>query len=509
MTHNALICPLVFPDDTARNQVDFVLSPAGRRILPFGGSFPSEAAQVRAFAPKAFLLESADMKDENRGRRLNTWKEIAAYLNCDIRTCRRWEKTRGLPVLRLPGKIGSRVMAWQKDLDEWMSGPPPVTKISPRPPATPKIKPVHKPGRRIAFVAATALIILAVAGFFGIQELTRDRQPADFRIEGSRLIILNKAKEVLWSHDTGLETFVSDAEYRERYQVRLLDPKSNFRYSPWLVIDDLDRDGWSEVLFVPKPDREHNSRALICYDRRGKERWRFDGGREMVFGKKLFSSDYATSFEVHDIDGDGFKEIFVLSEKIYEYPTQLAVLSATGRRLGEYWNSGRIMDIVMKDFDGNGRDELMIGGTTQEYLKAFIAVFDPLNLEGQSPNSEDYRCPSMRPGTELAYILLPLSDIDPYENRHVVLGLLDILDNGRIRAITSQTRNSFELDPKTLECLDMTTSVAFEVFRRDAVRKGEAHGPLDDAYRENLRLGLLYWTGRIWTSKPSWKILFP
>src|SRR5579871_1013368 len=34
---------------------------------------------------------------------LESWKEIAAYLNRDVRTVRRWEKDRGLPVRRLPG----------------------------------------------------------------------------------------------------------------------------------------------------------------------------------------------------------------------------------------------------------------------------------------------------------------------------------------------------------------------------------------------------------------------
>jgi len=40
---------------------------------------------------------------------LDSWKEIARYLNRDIRTIQRWEHTKGLPVHRLPGgqKTGS------------------------------------------------------------------------------------------------------------------------------------------------------------------------------------------------------------------------------------------------------------------------------------------------------------------------------------------------------------------------------------------------------------------
>lgn len=31
---------------------------------------------------------------------LDTWKEIAVYLNRDLRTVKRWEQSRGLPVHR-------------------------------------------------------------------------------------------------------------------------------------------------------------------------------------------------------------------------------------------------------------------------------------------------------------------------------------------------------------------------------------------------------------------------
>lgn len=50
--------------------------------------------------------------------RLNSWKEIAAYLERDERTVKRWEKTRNLPVRRLPGGP-SRVFAFRSEIDTW------------------------------------------------------------------------------------------------------------------------------------------------------------------------------------------------------------------------------------------------------------------------------------------------------------------------------------------------------------------------------------------------------
>ncbi len=51
--------------------------------------------------------------------RLESWGEIASYLNRDIRTVQRWEKDYGLPVRRL--KIGSlgQVYAYRSELDKW------------------------------------------------------------------------------------------------------------------------------------------------------------------------------------------------------------------------------------------------------------------------------------------------------------------------------------------------------------------------------------------------------
>ena len=51
--------------------------------------------------------------------RLDSWKEIAAYLNKEVRTVQRWEKSLGLPVRRLAhGKQGT-VFAYKSDLDAW------------------------------------------------------------------------------------------------------------------------------------------------------------------------------------------------------------------------------------------------------------------------------------------------------------------------------------------------------------------------------------------------------
>jgi TolB-like protein len=57
------------------------------------------------------------------GRRLDSWKEIAAFFGRDERTVRRWEKESALPVHRVPGGAKGRVFAYAGELDLWLSTP--------------------------------------------------------------------------------------------------------------------------------------------------------------------------------------------------------------------------------------------------------------------------------------------------------------------------------------------------------------------------------------------------
>lgn len=55
---------------------------------------------------------------EPSGERLDSWKEIAAYLKRDERTVRRWEKE-GLPVRRKVHKKQASVFAYREEIDAW------------------------------------------------------------------------------------------------------------------------------------------------------------------------------------------------------------------------------------------------------------------------------------------------------------------------------------------------------------------------------------------------------
>lgn len=54
--------------------------------------------------------------------RLDSWKEIAAYLQRGVRTVRRWEREEGLPVHRQVHRVLGSVYAFKSEVDAWRHG---------------------------------------------------------------------------------------------------------------------------------------------------------------------------------------------------------------------------------------------------------------------------------------------------------------------------------------------------------------------------------------------------
>ncbi len=72
-------------------------------------------------------------KPQSPNQRLDSWKEISAFFNCQERTVRRWEKERGLPIHRTPGGAGGKVFAYTSELSEWLAGPRNAAVVSSQP----------------------------------------------------------------------------------------------------------------------------------------------------------------------------------------------------------------------------------------------------------------------------------------------------------------------------------------------------------------------------------------
>jgi hypothetical protein len=428
---------------------------------------------------------------------LTSWKEIAAYLGRDVRTCLRWERNLGLPVHRLdPESEKSRVFAYKDELSEWLH----KSKTS-RPQTRAA---AGRPSRRALFLTLlfTAVAAAAVALFFFIRRAASPGDPADFAIKGSVLAILDDVGRLLWRYDTGLENLADEGLYRAHFQFKRTYHAPDL---PYLAIRDIDRDGRKDVLFSVQTVDERGEGELLCFDRKGRVLWSFKAGREMKYGSKNYSGDYRIAgFSADDLDADGRLEIIVIACHRPDWPCQLAVLDSSGHVKGEFWNSGYFGDLVTADLNGDGFKEILAGGVNNEYGRGCLAVFDAASIRGGSPQtSPEFRCPELEPGSELFYLLFPRTDVDLAEGYPVeAIVTVELLSNRRIQVKTNLSRIYFDFSP-SLNSPELIVSHGFILAHEKALLGGKVKSRLNSEYKKDLLKGIRYWNGEVWVPEPA------
>jgi hypothetical protein len=443
-------------------------------------------------------------QNSNNHDLLSSWKEIADYLGCDERTCRRWELNFGLPIHRMEGTSKPRVYAYKRELDSWRTeklngGLTGHNRIKVRPGAA-RLGSKRSRLKLLWLVPASGAIIAAILFIVRLSP----GEPADFNIKGSKLIILDQKGKKLWDFDTKLDSLISESEYREHYQTR---GRSMMGKSilPYLAIKDINLCGRMEILFAPKRGSEYYETGLFCFDHGGKELWHYRPGRELRFGEHIYSADYRIfGVEPYDINHDENFEVFLIIAHQPHSPSGLVVLDCKGKVLGEFINWGRIDDIAYADFDEDGKIEVIIAGLNDEYGKGFLAVFDTTRIAGSSPQSEGYACQNCVPGSEKYYILFPRTDVDMVLHpEKEAIEEIHFLNNNRIELQTKISHIFFELD-FGFQVQDVKGSDYFREQHQEQKSAGKITSILDDAYYEALKKGVLYWDGEQWTSAPSW-----
>src|SRR6187549_62119 len=94
-----------------------------------------------------------------REDRLDSWKEIAGYLNRSVRTVYRWEKDEGLPVHRHQHRELGSVFAYKGELDAWLNARSPDADLpaEDRQTAAPR-----RPSLAVALALVTAAVVIGL-----------------------------------------------------------------------------------------------------------------------------------------------------------------------------------------------------------------------------------------------------------------------------------------------------------------------------------------------------------
>ena len=104
-------------------------------------------------------------RDPQGNDRLDSWKEIAAYLGREVRTVQLWEKNEGLPIHRHQHARQGSVYAFRKELDAWREARKNLPE-SAEPVAAPDPPPRSTNRGRILWITGPLTAALVIGGFF-------------------------------------------------------------------------------------------------------------------------------------------------------------------------------------------------------------------------------------------------------------------------------------------------------------------------------------------------------
>ncbi|MFQ5721291.1 MAG: FG-GAP repeat domain-containing protein [Candidatus Aminicenantales bacterium] len=427
---------------------------------------------------------------------LDSWKEIANYLKRDVRTCQRWEKHFGLPIHRLEDAPKSRVFAYKEEIDKWLE-----LKLGEK-----KIRRNHLLLRQIPQLALFLTIVLLALLFLWLIKLvfiSPAGNPTDFKIIGSKLIIIDDHGKPLWEYETGISNLESEAYYRRHFQKKILVPDDIFL--PQLIFDDINNNHRQEILFSIQTVNETNEGQLICFNNKGKILWTFRAGRRMTFGQKEYSADYRlTGVGCEDIDHDGQKEIIVIAHHNPYFPCQVVLLNSEGKLLGEYWNSGYLQNFAFVDLNGDGRKEVILAGLNNEWRCPCAVVLDSALMKGASPQTKDYyRCKNINASYEKYYLRFPRNEVDLLKRElNNIIHRIEVLENKTILLCTSVSSVFYEFN-YNLELLNIDLSHSFMTDYYQFKKEGKIKKSLDEIQQDILKRGVFYFDGHQWTKKTT------
>jgi Tfp pilus assembly protein PilF len=139
-------------------------------------------------------------EDTLRRRRLESWKEIAAYFGRDVRTVKRWEKDEALPVHRHHHKRLASVYAFVDEVEAWRQerrqrGPQMEASV-------PEDAPRRRAGRLVWIVVAVVLALVVAAALYWL------KQPATVPFEERDWALITQ-----FENRTGEAVFDGSVEY--------------------------------------------------------------------------------------------------------------------------------------------------------------------------------------------------------------------------------------------------------------------------------------------------------
>ena len=288
-------------------------------------------------------------------------------------------------------------MAYPEELDEWYAkqepGPERETAVQAR------------PKRRWILITASSAVLLAVLlVIFYFQ--SESRAPDRCEIVDNQLMVLDNRNRVCWVRKfLDLMPDWYDAKYRSA--------------DHWLVLNSANA-GRARVFFnfhsssIPGP----RLGKLICYDSKGEQLWEFKYGKNKTLQGRHYDGTYYGRLVRETLIGRKTYLLCVARHVDYT-PTQVVLLDAeTGQTVCEYFHPGGLGSCLFVDIDGDGRDEVLLGGINNPGDGMGHAILLAMKLPFQAAanaqstlTEEEQDLRAFTGGGEYRYVVFPKTDI--------------------------------------------------------------------------------------------------
>lgn len=333
--------------------------------------------------------------------RLNSWKEIADYLDRDKRTVIRWEKEKGLPAHRVPGGKRHAVFAYTEEIDNWLSG-----SLSPAGrPLLSQTAPFENQRRGLFgrnFLSAKT-VFLAMASLLFLVAISLVLRDSTIRL--ARISTADN-KLVAWN-ETGKPQWVYQFVQHQDESVTLSQPS---------YIGDLDGDLSPEVLSaiyfsVLLPKKAVPQHELYCFSNLGKLLWHFQFQETLSFENGTYGPPWFPGELFIYGTPNRTRIAWVVRHQTW-WPSVFLLLNNRGQLLGKFVNSGWIHTANLLESSVGRR--LLLGGITNASNSGMMAVLDEDHISGSSPEQagSPYECKTCPEGRPLRYFVFPRSELN-------------------------------------------------------------------------------------------------
>ena len=345
------------------------------------------------------------------------------------------------------------------------------------------------------------LAILSLAAFLMTRD-ARDTNPSFVHInsEQGMVEVYNRQREKLWQlPGIDLSHAVDPNFYTQSQRVGAVDIKG---------------DGKSDVLCCVTlggpADQPHNGFSI------------FSSKKELVafvsFSRNIryrgieYPSNLATNAFVVGRGVEGQRDLYV-SALNARSPMVLARLNARGEVLAEYWHFGHLPLLLMADVDGDGKEELILGGvddTEDDRGGRFpvIVILDPDKIQGVTESPATLGFGKMAATAEKCCIRIPVTDLEQAINAPgTVTDMNQVTFNDRPalsfwvkQRLNGEIAVAFEyIFSRDLQILAVRSSGPSEILHGRLVQERKISGKIDSSYLETLRRGVVYWDGGRWS----------